>query len=47
MVNGSGSDPTRPGLLNSAGVTNDQVRTRAIAKAVCSSVVGSAPMLVE
>jgi len=47
MVNGYPGDPTRLGLLNSAGVVNDQVRTRAIAKAVCSSVVGSAPMLVE
>jgi hypothetical protein len=47
MVNGYPGDPTRPGLLNSAGVVNDQVRTRAIAKAVCSSMVGSAPMLVE
>ena len=47
MVNGYSGDATRPGLLNSAGVTNDQVRTRAIAKAVCSSVVGSAPMLVQ
>jgi hypothetical protein len=47
MVNGYPGDPTRVGLLNSAGVTNDQVRTRAIAKAVCSSVVGSAPMLVQ
>jgi hypothetical protein len=47
MVNGYPGDATRPGLLNSAGVVNDQVRTRAIAKAVCSSIVGSAPMLVQ
>ena len=47
MVNGYPGDPTRPGLLNSTGVVNDQVRTRAIAKAVCSSIVGGAPMLVE
>jgi hypothetical protein len=47
MVNGYPGDPTRLGLLNSAGVVNDPIRTRAIAKAVCSSIVGSAPMLVE
>ena len=45
MVNGSG-DPTRLGLLNT-GSTTDPTRTRAIAKAVCSAVVGGAPMLVQ
>jgi hypothetical protein len=44
MVNGSG-DPTRPGLLNTG--TNDPTRTKAIAKGVCSAVVGSATMLVQ
>ena len=47
MINGYSGDPTRPGLLNSAGVTNNAMRTRAIAKAVCSSIVGSAAMLVQ
>jgi hypothetical protein len=37
----------RPGLLNAPGATNDAVRTRSIAKAVCASVVGSAAMLVQ
>jgi hypothetical protein len=47
MINGYPGDPTRPGLLNSAGVTNNATRTRAIAKAVCSSIIGSAAMLVQ
>jgi len=47
MINGYAGDPTRPGLLNSTGVTNDATRTKAIAKAVCSSIVGSAAMLVQ
>jgi hypothetical protein len=46
MVNGYTGDPTRPGLLHT-GVTNDATRTRAIAKGVCSSIVGSAAMLVQ
>jgi hypothetical protein len=33
-------------LLNT-GTTNDAARTRNIAKAVCSAVVGSAAMLVQ
>jgi len=47
MINGYPGDVTRPGLLNSAGVTNDATRTRAISKAVCASIIGSAPMLVQ
>jgi mono/diheme cytochrome c family protein len=54
MVNGYPDDPTlsgvvRAGLLNSLppGQANDEQRTRAIAKAVCASVVGGAPMLVQ
>jgi hypothetical protein len=47
LVNGIPGDPTRPGLLNTAGVTNDAARTRNIAKAVCSAVIGSAAMLVN
>jgi hypothetical protein len=48
MINGRvPADPTRPGLLNTAGVTNDDARTRNIAKAVCSAVIGSAAMLVH
>jgi hypothetical protein len=48
LVHGAG-DPARPGLLNLTGpnITNDAVRTRNIAKAVCSSVVASAAMLVQ
>jgi hypothetical protein len=46
MVNGYPGDPTRPGLL-STGTTNDATRTKAIAKGVCSAVVGGAPMLVQ
>jgi hypothetical protein len=46
MVNGYPGDLTRPGLLNTGSPT-DPTRTRAIAKAVCSAVVGSAPMLVQ
>jgi hypothetical protein len=54
MVNGYPDDPTlsgivRTGLLNNlpAGQSNDAQRTRAIAKAVCASVVGNAAMLVQ
>jgi hypothetical protein len=54
MVHGYPDDPTlsgvvRAGLLNSLppGETNDQTRTRSIAKAVCAAVVGGAPMLVQ
>src|SRR5262245_35281568 len=54
MVNGYPDDPAlagvvRAGLLNTlpAGQTNDEQRTRAIAKAVCTSVVGSAAMLIQ
>ncbi|HVY66588.1 MAG TPA: LamG domain-containing protein [Gammaproteobacteria bacterium] len=46
LVNGIPGDSTRPGLLNS-GTTNDAARTRNIAKAVCSAVIGSAAMLVQ
>jgi len=54
MVNGYPDNPAlsgvvRAGLLNALppGQTNDDARTRAIAKAVCASVVGSAAMLVQ
>jgi hypothetical protein len=47
LVNGIPGDVTRPGLLNTAGVTNDAARTRNIAKAVCSAVIGSAAMLIN
>jgi hypothetical protein len=54
LVNGYPNDPTlsgvvRAGLLNSlpAGQANDAARTRAIAKSVCATVVGSAAMLVQ
>jgi hypothetical protein len=54
LVNGYPDDPTLPGtvragLLNSLppGQANDAQRTRAIAKAVCSSAVGNAAMLVQ
>jgi hypothetical protein len=47
LVNGKPGDVTRPGLLNTAGVVNDPARTRNIAKAVCSAVIGSAAMLVN
>jgi hypothetical protein len=47
MINGYPGDSTRPGLLNSVGVTNDPTRTRAISKAVCAAIIGSAPMLVQ
>ncbi len=47
LVNGIPGDGTRPGLLNSPGVVNDAARTRNIAKAVCSAVIGSAAMLVN
>lgn len=47
MINGYPGDPTRLGLLNSTGVTNNATRTRAISKAVCAAIIGSAPMLVQ
>ena len=49
LVHGHPTDPARPGLLNAlpAGEANDAARTRRIAKAVCSAVVGSAAMLVQ
>jgi hypothetical protein len=54
LVHGYADNPSLPGvvragLLNSlpAGQSNDAQRTRAIAKAVCASVVGSAAMLVQ
>ena len=54
LVNGYPDDPAlsgvvRTGLLEHlpAGQSNDAQRTRAIAKAVCASVVGSAAMLVQ
>jgi hypothetical protein len=46
MINGIPGDATRPGLLNT-GTVNDAARTRNIAKAVCSTVIGSAAMLVQ
>jgi hypothetical protein len=45
MVNGGGA-ANRPGLLNTSADTS-ATRTQAIAKAVCSAVVGSAAMLVQ
>ena len=54
LVNGYPDNPAlsgvvRAGLLNTLppGQANDDARTRAIAKAVCASVVGSAAMLVQ
>jgi hypothetical protein len=54
LVHGYPDNPSLPGvvragLLNSLppGQANDAQRTRAIAKAVCASVVGSAAMLVQ
>jgi hypothetical protein len=54
IVNGYPDDPTLPGtvragLLNTLppGQVNDALRTRAIAKAVCSTAVGNAAMLVQ
>jgi hypothetical protein len=49
LLDGHPTDPARPGLLNAlpAGETNNDVRTRKIAKAVCASVVGSAAMLIQ
>ncbi|HET7609005.1 MAG TPA: LamG domain-containing protein [Gammaproteobacteria bacterium] len=54
LVNGYPDDAglsgvVRPGLLNALppGQANDEQRTRAIAKAVCASVVGSAAMLIQ
>jgi len=46
MINGIPGDATRPGLL-ATGTTNDATRTRAISKAVCAAVIGSAAMLVQ
>ena len=46
MINGIPGDVTRPGLL-ATSTTNDAARTRNIAKAVCSAVIGSAAMLVH
>jgi hypothetical protein len=54
LVNGYPDDPAlpgvvRPGLLNALPPLeqNDEERTRAIAKAVCASAVGSAAMLIQ
>jgi hypothetical protein len=54
LVNGYTDDPAlsgvvRAGLLNTLPPLeqNDEQRTRAIAKAVCASVVGSAAMLIQ
>ncbi len=49
LIHGHPSDPARPGLLNAlpAGESNDAARTRKIAAAVCTAVVGSAAMLVQ
>jgi hypothetical protein len=49
LVHGHPTDAARPGLLNltGTGITNDAARTRNIAKAVCSAMVGSAAMLVQ
>lgn len=48
MINGGTPGVTnRPGLRNAPGAPNDAQRTRDIAKAVCSAVVGSAAMLVQ
>ena len=48
MINGGTPGVTnRPGLRNAAGAPNTAQRTRDIAKAVCSAVVGSAAMLVQ
>jgi Concanavalin A-like lectin/glucanases superfamily len=44
LVYGIGTDPTRNGLAFGGG---DQVRTRTIAKSVCSAVVGSAAAVVQ
>jgi Concanavalin A-like lectin/glucanases superfamily len=46
QVNGIPGDATRPGLLNTSSDTSS-ARTRNIAKAVCSAVIGSAAMLVQ
>ena len=45
MINGIPGDATRPGLKNTGA--NTAPRTQAIAKAVCSAVIGSAAMLVQ
>ena len=47
LIHGHPTDPARPGLLNVPGATNDEVRTRNIAKAVCAAVVGSGAMLIQ
>jgi mono/diheme cytochrome c family protein len=44
LVHGIPGDATRPGLANGGG---DATRTRTIAKAVCSAVLGSGAMLVQ
>ena len=44
LVYGIALDASRPGLAFGGG---DQVRTRTIAKSVCSAVVGSAAMLLQ
>jgi hypothetical protein len=46
LVNGIPGDATRPGLLTSSTDTSP-ARTRNIAKAVCSAVIGSAAMLIN
>jgi hypothetical protein len=46
MVNGIPGDSTRPGLLSTSSDTS-AARTRNVAKAVCSAVIGSAAMLVQ
>jgi hypothetical protein len=47
IVNGIPGDATRPGLLASSNGDTSPARTRNIAKAVCSAVIGSAAMLVN
>jgi hypothetical protein len=44
LVHGIAGDAGRLGLANGGG---DQVRTRTIAKAVCSAVLGSGAMLIQ
>ncbi|HEX6994630.1 MAG TPA: LamG domain-containing protein [Gammaproteobacteria bacterium] len=47
LLDGIPGDTSRPGLINTPGVTNDASRTRTLAKAVCSAVLGSAAMLIQ
>jgi hypothetical protein len=47
LLYGIPSDSTRPGLIYTPGAPNDAARTRTLAKAVCSAVLGSAAMLVQ